>query len=467
MGCFDYTCTVSNLPIGAGTPVRFMLFVQAKYDDFQGYTTSNLNLLCPPIVAEYNDYGTIENYNPKGVDVRMFLDLMKVRAVEIPTGENKYHDSAVIADADMESWLDVIRQDRVKVTEADKDTSWRDEWEERQNANKEIPGKEGAPTWRRIQKQLEAKGLPIGPDAYSADDIFYGCVRVRHHEYGTTKDKMIIARDALGDEYGTIFVPGSGASHWDTEMLVFPHTNDRFLGKKKEDVGESNSVHYDMIGGVRVGKQSEFNVYQGMIREDVWQYLLNLEIENWRTKEQPYTAKYFYDEAKKFWDESKAHQAKQDPAYLATLSEEDRRTILREMMFFNMNERDNLVYAIIKELQNGPWLKYVWDIAVQTLTSDEDIESFIRYMSECIKVQFTLPLVRYMYHRGNTVGEQHGGNLEHVKYHTFLAELAQKEYKSRETYDEEEEKPKPKKTKTKKTVQKKSAKKKPKAKTKA
>ena len=31
----------------------------------------------------------------------------------------------------------------------------------------------------------------------------------------------------LGDEYASVFVPGSGASHWDTEMLVFPHPNNQ------------------------------------------------------------------------------------------------------------------------------------------------------------------------------------------------------------------------------------------------
>jgi hypothetical protein len=67
MGCWNGTCMISNLPIGAGEKVK-LVFLQKGLDaqnvlNKSGYVFSNgaLAPLALPITAEYNDYGGIEN----------------------------------------------------------------------------------------------------------------------------------------------------------------------------------------------------------------------------------------------------------------------------------------------------------------------------------------------------------------------------------------------------------------------
>lgn len=71
MGCFDYSCSVSGLPIGWETPVRFILLAQkcglrpAIPHDVGG----RWQPLAPPIRARYNSYGSVEFRKAREVEV--------------------------------------------------------------------------------------------------------------------------------------------------------------------------------------------------------------------------------------------------------------------------------------------------------------------------------------------------------------------------------------------------------------
>jgi hypothetical protein len=94
MGCWNKTCGLSNLHITAGTPVyTFVLeYRTLPVDDFC-YSTSLFRPLLLPFVCEYDDYGGGENSS--GLSFQLIMNSIKRDLVEVPLGDNQYHDIAV------------------------------------------------------------------------------------------------------------------------------------------------------------------------------------------------------------------------------------------------------------------------------------------------------------------------------------------------------------------------------------
>ena len=64
MGSFNTTCAVSGLPITCGDKVKYSLLAENPYED--SLVCSSHDMYYPrshPVSAEYNDYGSIENYD--------------------------------------------------------------------------------------------------------------------------------------------------------------------------------------------------------------------------------------------------------------------------------------------------------------------------------------------------------------------------------------------------------------------
>lgn len=66
MGCWNGTCSISQLPILAGTKVKTILLLQSEFAHGIGgsgtcYITGYFRPWFFPVTAEYNDYGSIEN----------------------------------------------------------------------------------------------------------------------------------------------------------------------------------------------------------------------------------------------------------------------------------------------------------------------------------------------------------------------------------------------------------------------
>ena len=93
MGCWNKTCSLTNLPIYHGDAVYiFMLEKKAKYD--QCYATGHYAPVLIPFESEYNDYGGGENSS--GIGFKFVLDNIRAKLIEQEVGENKYHDIAVV-----------------------------------------------------------------------------------------------------------------------------------------------------------------------------------------------------------------------------------------------------------------------------------------------------------------------------------------------------------------------------------
>lgn len=116
MGCWNKTCGLSNLHIYAGDHVYVFVLEKAEQDlhpDFC-YSTSFYRPLLLPFRSEYNDYGGGENSS--GPAFELIMSSISEKLVEMPLGDNRYHDIAVTRDGFGESmFFDAVHEGRLKV----------------------------------------------------------------------------------------------------------------------------------------------------------------------------------------------------------------------------------------------------------------------------------------------------------------------------------------------------------------
>jgi len=137
MGCWNNTCQISQLPIMAGDPVRFMLLTKSPYrgDEFKspGEEKTNQpngdagregvysgNFWYPefvPVRAEYNDYGSVQSLDVKCHNWQYWQETINERIVEYPLGPNQYHDPASTKGMSVEDLLNVLQEGRLRFKE--------------------------------------------------------------------------------------------------------------------------------------------------------------------------------------------------------------------------------------------------------------------------------------------------------------------------------------------------------------
>ena len=113
MGCWNKTCGLSNLHITAGTPVY--VFVLEKNDSYEHcYSTGLFSPLLLPFESEYNDYGGGENSS--GIALNIIMGGIKRDLVEMPLGENTYHDIEVTKEKfDIDLFFEAVHEDRLSI----------------------------------------------------------------------------------------------------------------------------------------------------------------------------------------------------------------------------------------------------------------------------------------------------------------------------------------------------------------
>ncbi len=116
MGSFASTCCVSGLPIEAGDDVRYFLLTKNPYDDdnLRCYIHDLFYPRVYPIRAQYNDYGSIENFE-KGAAREAFLDGLKLDLVELGWGNNSCHDTSTSKKMTFEHMLEAAWEGRLSV----------------------------------------------------------------------------------------------------------------------------------------------------------------------------------------------------------------------------------------------------------------------------------------------------------------------------------------------------------------
>jgi hypothetical protein len=115
MGCWNKTCGLSNLHIYAGTPVYVFVLEENKHKDDHCYATSLYSPLLLPFESVYNDYGGGESSSGPGFE--MIMEGIRKLLIEMPAGENKYHDIAVSRDGfGEEQFFDAVHENRMNIS---------------------------------------------------------------------------------------------------------------------------------------------------------------------------------------------------------------------------------------------------------------------------------------------------------------------------------------------------------------
>lgn len=427
MGSFDYTCTISNLPIGCGTKVRYLFLASYKNTGHVVYSNDSFEPIIAPIKGEYNDYGSIESYDSNDVMIKVLSEFMKHHVVEAPVGNNEYHDVRVDRDMPFDKWLEATWEGRVSIRKNPFEDKEYDFY--RYHTSQDgVPGKYGAPNRRRLEAQLLKMGEKMfknyGDGGLIVDDPFFGCSRIRIGESGDHKERIQDLKTKLSEEYNIIMIPGT--NHWNIDILLFPYPNEQ------NNPNRDASVNFDIA---ETFSDKNIPICQGMVREDVYQYLLTMGIESYYYKDT--SLKFFYNSAKKLWDAQKQTRSKSaELKAKVPATEEEAADIKSELMVLKYEEKissltdENNPVANFLEISSGSysWFRKAWKYALDMDLTKEEQVSFHKQMAEICRVCFAIGSIRYAWQRGHSVGEQVDDCKNHVPYYKFLMEVAHKEY---------------------------------------
>ena len=274
MGSFAITCCLSDMPIEVGDEVRWFMLTENPYDD---------NLVCYPhglwvprtwpVRAQYNDYGSIENYDGKSPAVLSTIEGLKEDMVEVGTGDNQCHDVPTRKGMSFEETLNAVWEKRIVVAREYDTFKKFDEYYEKNglpSREKHIPPKpEFVPTLQRVSETLEEAGFPVANKAtdqsddneFLVDEIEPGWVRVRTggYKHGWDSNRLQEVLPVLQAKYAAMISVGSGSySNW-AEIQVMP------LPMTKDNYGPDNHFSFRYEKSKR-----PLYLYQAMISEKVW-----------------------------------------------------------------------------------------------------------------------------------------------------------------------------------------------------
>lgn len=430
MGSFNATCIISNLPIEAGTPVRFLALTASKYhsdgNDHICYVAGRWQLRCPPLRAQYNDYGSIEHIK-KRLCNRVFFESLSRECVEKGVGDNQCHDVQVRRGMTTKQWLEALWEGRVYVTDHRPNPNWPPkDWKP-----EEPPP--GMPSLTRIEKILKDNHLAVttdyGAPGYVIDEVSRGFIRVRHGRFGSDKHEEALRQivpvlDAAG--YAAMVTCGTGNYSNHAEVLVAPKPVPKGA---KDDQGRD--VHFfahglatDEIGDKHSKPRP---VSQAMIREDVWQILLKTGIDHWRGvfsfADMQKAANTVLDEELAWIAEQKEFNAR-DPK---TLTEAERELWMSKVFRRNMSDdlgRDNVFRSCLypHEGVSGFSLREAFKLGLELHESREELEAFITDMAETAYVQVGYAHLHGQWHPTTNSGQE-GAWKEHRAFLKALAKI--------------------------------------------
>src|SRR5579885_731636 len=276
MGSFDYTCCVSGLPIGYGEKVRYFLLTQNPYHEGEGNACYLHSLWFPrtiPLVGTYDDYGRVKlsNNATNKVVLEAWLETLKLDVVEMGWGDNSYHDVPVTQDMNYDQLINAVWEGRLRVKRNRRKLKLNTELREKftELLSEETP--KGVPTLASISEILNGQKMYTEKtrEGIMIDEVDSGCVRVRYATVGETnfgknEQFLLPIQSILNSEYATVITTDIGNYPDQCALFVYPKPGvKRFRLREEED--------------------KSLIVNHAMIREDVWQALLSIPMENWRT----------------------------------------------------------------------------------------------------------------------------------------------------------------------------------------
>ncbi len=446
MGSFNATCIISNLPIEAGTPVRFLALTASKYhadgNEHICYVAGRWQLRCAPLRAQYNDYGSVEHIKKRLVN-RVFIESLNRDCVEKGVGDNQCHDVQVRPGMTIKQWLEALWEGRVYVTDhqprgrakkESADAALDDvlDLARREAATTRYEPPPGMPSLSRIEKVLQNNKLPVvteyGAEGYVLDEVSTGFIRVRHGRYGDSAEHekalqpLIPLLDAAG--YAAMITCGTGMYNNPAEILVAPKPVPK--GAKDEN-GKDIYFHSAGLGPDEMAEKhgKPRPVSQAMIREDVWQILLKTPIDHWRGSftfdDMQRDANAVLDAEIAWKEEEKAFLAR-DPK---TIRESERVAWMSKAFRRSMDSREDMenhfraaIYP--HEGVSGFSLRQAFEMGMELAESREELEGFITDMAETAYVQWQYAHLHGQWHPTTNSGQD--GNWK--AHRAFLKALA-------------------------------------------
>lgn len=475
----DCTCAISGLPIGYGDEVRFLLLQSSPYNRMQGHADlgpERWYLRAPPIRASYDDYGRIGDINPEDQFIaKLWLDGLNVDMIEKGVGDNTYHDSPVRKNMTFKQLVDALRQHRVEVRrELDPD---RDEKFEKLMGKfyQPPPLGKGIPSIERIEEVIKTLGevevtvennvlkAPGGIEVqltytkedgkvddyllvkYShlwrhdtennkyflnlsklgtkdgqltVDEIQHGEVRVRLGGYFRAEESMIwfnplVAK--LQEEYAACVTCGTGGCADDAEISVKPKAGTLATGGRHKF-----SLHEHAGSAKRVER---LQVRACMVREDVWQSLLSMEIPDWSKKHKIDRYQKATKEAWEGYEKKYLLDPKRKPVSLTDeLMEEIHTYSWKSWHHGNDNPVGKLVCdnpSIGAFGMNTSWIMFA-----ESKQSKENVETFLKVVGETAFVSDLLETIRMEWRPEENYSPQFGEWKTHRIFHLKMASCA-------------------------------------------
>lgn len=382
MGSFATTCAVSGLPIQYEDPVRILMLTRSRFRERPCYMT---DIWCPrvwPLHATYNDYGSVENVET-GATRQSWLDGFQRDLVERGWGPNSCHDVPVGTDMSFEQLLEALWEHRVLVHSYGRPSGRGPSGvihEPSDDTRREPP--DGVPTMARVAQIAGDCGLEIFDSRFGHrapnvvmidDDDGLGRVRVRPVAFSGSTDALRVLDTALRSEgYACMITRSTDGPGPSCELIVRP-------GPDATDYW----FHPSPIGTERVSP-----VRQAMIREDVWQALVEIRVE---------------------------------AGYERVVSIDDRRRQARAA-WHRMASSTGLEDPVSVGLGLGTSFRLVRNRR-EEMTADE-IEGFLDTVAEYIHISDVLAVTRYTWRPSYPCGPQFGEWQTHEQVLGTFSEIA-------------------------------------------
>lgn len=396
MGSFAFTCGVSGLPIEAGDPVRFLMLTKNPYHDGAKNSCYMHDLWFPrtlPLKGVYNDYGSVEDVE-KGAAQDLWLEGLQIDLIERGIGDNSCHDVACKKDMTFNELLEALWEGRVLVEREArlernldrelkrllKDLS--PDLRQKLNLNlehKEAPTTErpiGIPTMRCIEKIIIDSGRTVSPETYLVDELKYGTVRVRWGTYGGTGVEQLKALLPRLREYACMIRAGDGSYAHHAELIIAPKPGTK-----------------DWHGSSDASSKNPLPVGLIMIREDVWQAMLDGKIEVYEGK----TCMLDFAEVRKRVSEAHAQETEKHSRNEWRMD--------RSAVPFTISIAEHIQLMERK----GPLS-----------------EEFVTLIAEFLFVQAVLGNTRYQWRLSSSCGPQFGEWKKHIAFLSAMTNVARK-----------------------------------------
>lgn len=436
MGSFAFTCCISDMPIEYGENVRWFLLAENPFrDNLPVYMSDLWFPRSIPVRAKYNDYGSIEGYNPDDPAIWATLEMLKQDMVEVGWGNNQCHDVPTQKGMGFGPTLEALWEGRLQI-ERDpalfrfSHPSTEDEIEEHTH--------KGMPTIRRVAKLLMDEGFKVaGPDTgavgYLLEQKEPGWIRVRSGGYDRKEPALKKILPILQERYAAMVTVGTGSYSDDAEIQVMPRPK-----------GPKDDGH--ILMGRDPRKKEPLTVYQAMVHSEVWDTLIKRKFEGsvYQPKFQRKTIGFddLRSEVQDSWDSARKRRQEQEELLksLEKHSEDEGvRSRITSLMFGDLlnDHLDTFMGSFLSKcpvpgaLGISDHFKLLVERHMKEPIEPKLIDPVLDDLAGFAVVHSVLSGIRYWWRPSFPCGPQFGEYKDHSRFHLELRKVAQSIHKRR------------------------------------